>query len=222
MRTIISWGTLAILALAGTGRAWGTPPLPLDSAVNFTAHVDAHGIVVDRMAAGEHARVRAKRAFSPSLVVEEAPFDVATLSREGADTVVSVPRKDGDDPPIGDVQAEWTDHAVSLTFAPRDHAAYHTTTFRRANPWRTPQLLGQPADSVVQLPGRYVADIEGPDGRRVGWLKVEIAGGGAVSRLYEGDLPASINGPLAVAAVERLNREVDWVEKHAVNPYIGN
>lgn len=223
MRTIIGWGTMAILSLAGTACALAAPRVPLDPAANFTAHVDTRGLVVDRMADGERARVVPKRAFfSSPLVVEEGQKDVATLSSEGADTVVSVANRDGDDPAIGDVKAEWSDGAIDLTFAPRDHAVYHTTPFRRVNPWRTPQLLGQPADNVVELPGRYVADVQSADGRRVGWLSVEIAEGGSVSRLYEGELPASLNGPLAVAAVERLNEEVDWVEQHAINPYLGN
>jgi hypothetical protein len=223
MRTLIGWGTVVMLGLAGTACALPAPRVSLDPAANFTAHVEARGIVVDRMADGEHARVVAKGAFfRPRLVVEEGRKDVAMLSPEGSDTIVSVATSGGDDPTIGDVKAEWTHGAIDLTFAPNGHAAYRTTPFRRVNPWRTPQLLGQPADNVVELPGRYVADVESADGRRVGWLSIEIADGGPVSRLYEGDLPPSINGPLAVAAVERLNEEVDWVEQHAINPYVGN
>ena len=221
MRTIIARGTMAILALVGTACALTPPHVRLDPAANFTAHVDARGIVVDRMAGGERARVVQELAFRAwPLAVEEGRKDVAIITSAGAATTVSA--TGGDGRPLGDVEAQWTDGAIHLTFAPRGQAVYRTTPFRRVNPWRTPRLLGQPADDIVELPGRYVADIESADGRRVGWLKVEIADGGAVARLYVGDLPASINGPLAVAAVERLNEEVDWVEQHAVDPYLGN
>lgn len=223
MKASFGWGAVAILSLASTACAWPAPRVPLDPAANFTAHVEARGLVVDRMANGAHARVVPKRVFfSSPLVVEEGSTDVATIATDGADTTVSVASRDGANPELGDVRAEWHHGAIDLTFTPRDHAAYHTSPFRRVNPWRTPQLLGQPADNLVELPGRYVADVESVDGSRVGWMSVEIAEGGSVSRLYEGDLPASINGPLAVAAVERLNAEVDWVEQHAINPYLGN
>lgn len=223
MKARFGLGAIAIVGLAGTACALPPPRVPLDPTANFTAHVEARGIVVDRMANGEHARLVPKRAFfSSPLAVKEGHAEVATLAADGPDTVVSVAGRDGADPEIGDVKAEWRHGAIDLTFAPRDQAAYHTTPFRRVDPWRTPHLLGQPAENVVQLPGRYVADVESSDGTRVGWLSVEISEDGPVTRLYEGELPASINGPLAVAAVERLNEEVDWVEQHAIDPHLGD
>jgi len=209
-----------VFVLAGAACAMSAQRVPLDPAANFAAHAEHRGIVVDRMDDGKQAMLVANSMFSarPPFVVEEGDRDVAALSFDGSTFHV---RDLAANAPAGDVTASWRGGAIRFAFHPSGHDALHTGAFHREG-WGGPELLGQPATTILDLAGTYRAEVRDAADRPVGWLRVEIGRYGPVLRVYDGDLPATINGPLAVAAVERLDSDIDWVEQHAMNPYIGN
>lgn len=226
-KTLFGWAIISMIGVASTAAcSVPSPRVPLDPAANFTAHLESRGIVVDRMAHGERATLVANGGFfshKPPFVVEEGDKDVAAVWRDGSEMIVRAAATNGEGAPIGDVKSDRRDGAIRLTFDADDHGVYRTSAFHRASPWRTPALLGQPAENILDLPGVYVAEVRNVEGAPVGWMRVEISRyGWPTRRLYDGSLPASINGPLAVAAVKRLDSEINWVEQHATDPYIGN
>jgi len=224
MNTIVRYVTASIVALVGAGCAVGGVRVPVDPAANFAAHAEGRGIVVDRMDHGQQAILVANGSmFSrrPPFLLEEGRQDVAALWFDGARIVVGDGGGEAVDPPIGDVDPSWSHGAIHLTFRPSGHEPLHTGAFHRVG-WGSPELLGQQATNVLDLHGVYRAEVRDAEERPVGWMRVEIGRYGPVARVYDGELPSSINGPLAVAGVEQLESDIDWVEQHAINPYIGS
>ena len=221
--------TIATLALTGvltlgTGCVAAAAHVPVDPGANFTAHTESSGIVVDRMDDGQRGRLVPNSipfTHRPPFLVEEGDRKVAALWRDGSTFVVRPPTGGEDAHAMGTVTAEWIDHGIHFTFHPATGDALHTGAFHRQG-WSGPELLGQQVSNILELPGVYFAEVRDPANNPVGWMRVEIGRYGPTLRLYNASLPASISGPLALAAFQRIDSDIDWVEQHAVNPYIGN
>jgi hypothetical protein len=122
---------------------------------------------------------------------------------------------------LGEVTAQWIHHGIHFTFRTASGEVFHTGAFHRQG-WTGPELLGQQVTNILDLPGVYLADLRDTANGSVGWMRVEIGRYGPTLRLYEANLPPSISGPLTLAAFQRMDSDIDWVEQHAINPYIGN
>jgi hypothetical protein len=120
------------------------------------------------------------------------------------------------------VDASWDEHAIRLTLKPEGDGSFSTSAFKRIEGGASPAALGQPANSTLDLRGIYRAELYDGAGQSAGWMRVQFTHGWSAHRIYEGALPAALNGPLAVAAVERLDAELTAVANQALNPYIGN
>lgn len=221
MSMVLRYALVAIFTVVGAGCAVGSVRVPLDPAANFAAHAEHRGIVVDRMADGQQAVLVTNGMLSrrPPFELEEDQRDVVALRYDGSRIVVS--DDGGEAVRGGDVDPSWSHGAIHLTFRPSGREPLHTGAFHRVG-WGSPELLGQQATNILELPGIYRAEVRDAQERPVGWMRVEIGRCGPVLRVYDGELPTSINGPLAVAGVEQLESDIDWVEQHAINPYIGS
>ena len=67
----------------------------------------------------------------------------------------------------------------------------------------------------------YRAEVRDAQGNPIGWLRVRIAPPEGTSRIYDGFLPPALDGPLAAAAAELVNVDVDDIETHAIDVYEG-
>ena len=228
MRALI-WGRgLIVVVLLGTAAcAWFRHQDPTDpsSPPTFVAHAETGGLIIDKMGSGETGRVvpSGSGAFAagPQLLVETSAGPTAALWIRDPDIVI---RQAGDPaaPPIGQVESSWDNGAIRLTLIAEGDGTYHTTSFDRVSGGTAPTALGQPANLTFDLRGEYVAVVSDAQGAPAGWLRVSITGVLGPRRTYEGVLPETVNGPVAVAAVARLEREFKGARADAVNPYIGN
>jgi len=219
-----SQAMLVVALLGGVGCAWFRGENPIDPTATFAAHNDSGGLVIDKMEGGQYGRlVPGGNPFSsgPQLLIDTGNGPPAALWIVDPDVVV---RQSGDPsaPAIGRVDASWDDGAIRLTFVVEGNGTYHTTVFDRVSGGVAPNSLGPPADLTFHLARRYLAVVSDAQGAPAGWLRVRITGPLAPARTYEGVLPAAVNGPLAVAAVVRLEREFKEQRADTVNPYIGN
>ena len=85
-----------------------------------------------------------------------------------------------------------------------------------------PAVLSWYATTVLDVRGIYLAELRDDTGAPAGWLRVSISPYLAAPRIYDGVLPAAIQEPLAIAAAELIDADVDYIEGRAVNPYLGN
>jgi hypothetical protein len=193
-----------------------------DSGATFAAHVASRGLVIDRMEGGQSGVLELSTTpyDGPQFVLYSEGAPTAALWVHGADTVVRS-AADSAAPAIGRVDASWDERAIRLTLKPEGDGAFSTSMFKRIE-GGGPAALGQPASSTLDLRGVYRADLIDGSGQPAGWIRVQFTHGWSAHRLYDGVLPAALNGPLAVAAVARLDAEVTAVVNQAMNPYIGN
>jgi hypothetical protein len=226
MKSFTRWRVLVVVALVGSGGcAWWPRALPIDPAATFAAHTDSAGLVIDKMDSGQGGKLvpstSALFEHGPQLLLETTTGPAVALWIEGPDIIVR-PTHDPSAPAIGRVDARWDSGAVQLTFLPEGNGAYRTTAFKRMSGGAAPAALGQPAELTLDMRGVYLADITDAEGAQAGWLRVRIGVNWGPMHLYEGVLPASVNGPLAVAAVARLEREINAVGARSINPHLGN
>jgi len=196
---------------------------PDDSGATFAAHVASRGLVIDKMEGGASGVLEPSTTpFSgPQFVLYSAGAPIATLWVSGADTVVRAAPNSAA-PAIGRINASWDERAIRLTLQPEGDGSFSTSVFKRIEGGAGPVALGQPAGSTLDLRGVYRAELLDGSGQQAGWIRVQFTHGWSAHRVYEGVLPAAVNGPLAVAAVARLDAEVTAVVNQAMNPYIGN
>jgi len=197
----------------------GTPD---DSGATFAAHGASRGLVIDKMEGGESGVLEPSTTpFSgPQFVLYSGGAPTAALWVSGADTIVRA-TPDSAAPAIGRVDARWDERAIRLTLKPEGDGAFSTSVFKRVE-GGGPAALGQPASSTLDLRGVYRAELVDGTGQPAGWIRVQFRHGWSAHRTYDGVLPAALNGPLAVAAVARLDAELTAVANQAMNPYIGN
>jgi hypothetical protein len=210
--------------VAVTGCGLAPHVVPVDPGVNFAAHRESRGLVIDRMA-GVHPAVLVPAGWwwfgsGPRFLLRADATTLATLWQHSGDFIV---RRGTDQTTatLGWVRAGWDHGAITLALTPTGVAGVNTSMFRRLDGRPAPAALGQHADTIFDVRGVYRADIVDHSGESVGWLRVRIAPDEA-TMIYDGVLPADIDGPLAAAAAARLDVEVGWLEDHAENPYVGN
>jgi len=214
---------LLIGLIAGPGCALIWPAEPLDPALTFAAHVASRGLVVDKMDGGQPGVLEPSSTpyAGPQLVLRSGERTTATFWLSGADIIVRPP--DSGAPVLGRVDACWDERAIRLTLRIESDGTFSTSVFKRIAGGAGPAALGQAAESLLDLRGTYQADVVDDAGASAGWLRVRFAHSWITPhRVYEGVLPAALNGPLAVAAVARLDAELTAVSSAAMNPYTGN
>jgi hypothetical protein len=224
-RAFPRWHSLSVILCVGSAAcAWIPREIPVDPQSTFAAYTVSDALFIEKMESGQQGRLVLSDSLpfehDPQLVIKTSQGPLAGLWIEDPDIVVR-PIGDSSGPGLGRVHATWDDGAIQLTLTPEDNATYHTTAFSRLGEG-APGRLGQAADMTVDLRGVYVATVSDAQGAEVGWMRVQIGVNWGPMRLYQGVLPAAINGPLAVAAVARLERQIKQVLAQAVNPYIGN
>jgi hypothetical protein len=202
--------------------------VPVAPGVDFAAHVEHMGLVVDRAQGGEPAVLvpAPTPLFSsgPTYLLEAHGKTIAAFWVKDPGHVTVRRTADPASPVIGRVVAHWDndDGAISLTFEPANGPELHSGEFERtAGPFH-PDVLGAQATTVVDVRGIYQADLHDAMGTQAGWLRVRISPYMAAARIYDGVLPASIQEPLATAACALVDSDVDYIEDHAVNVYLGN
>ena len=125
-------------------------------------------------------------------------------------------------PLIGEVDAAWKEGAIRLTFKPANGAPFQTGAFDRIDGRVVTAALGPQVDTILDVRGVYRAQLRDAQGAPAGWLRVRISPHQAAPHMYNGVLPASVNEPLATAAVALLDSDVNNIEDHAINVYLGN
>jgi hypothetical protein len=215
---------VAGLGVAG-GCAVAPRAVPVDPNVNFAAHSEHRGLVIDRMPDAQPAVLVTAGwvPFSggPTFLLRRDDATVAAVWVEDAHATV---RRGSESTAaaIGHVDASWQEGAILLTITPEGGGGFRTGTFQRVGGGSMSAALGQRADTTLDVRGVYRAELLDASGAPAGWLRVRVSPYQEAGRIYDGVLPAAVNGPLAAAAVARLDSEVEWVENHAADPYIGN
>ncbi len=129
---------------------------------------------------------------------------------------------DPQSPLIGEINASWDHGAIRLTLKPADGPVFETGTFDRVDGRVATAALSSQAKTEFGLRGTYRAELRDANGTPVGWLRAQIRSPLTATRIYDGVIPPAINGALAAAAVALLDADVDYIENHAVNPYVGS
>lgn len=224
--TGVRWAVAVVGAAAMTASCVHPPNIVPSPNVNFAAHVDHQGLIVDRVGRDQHGILESVAAVgfskAPDFVLNIDGATEAAIWSQGADEVVRT-APDPAAPLIGNIHTIWDDsNAVRLVFETAGGATFRTDLFRRVDHSGEPQALGEPVTMTAHARGVYIAQIRDRDSTPVGWLRVEVASrGSAVTQVYDGVLPSDLNGPLAVAAVVRLDSEVQAMRKNATDPYSG-
>jgi hypothetical protein len=219
-------GVLALTLSILTGCASQLHAVPVDPNVDFAAHVEHSGLVVDEMPglsravlvpAGWHSMMG-----GPRFLLQAHDKTIAALWFPTPNHMIVRQSADPQSPLIGEIRAKWTEGAIHLTFEPANGPALQSTEFGRIDGRVVTAALSSQAQTVLDVRGTYRAQLRDSTGAPVGWLRVQISPYQAATRIYDGVLPASLNGPLATAAVALLDSDVDYIEGHALNVYQGN
>lgn len=198
----------------------------IDPSVDFAAHVEYRGLVVDRAQGGEPAVLvpAPTLPFSagPTYLLEAQGKTIAALWVKDPAHVTIRQTPAPTAPVIGRVEAHWNHGAINLTLRPVDGPELHSGTFQRTDSPGVPGILSWNMTFLLDVRGMYEADLRDPAGAQAGWLRVRISPYMAAARIYDGVLPSSVPEPVATAAVALIDSDVDYIEDHAVNPYVGN
>jgi hypothetical protein len=198
----------------------------VEPGVDFVAHRGMSGIVVDRMKDGQTAvLVPADSASSggPTYLLRSNGKIIAALWVIGRDHVIVRQTADPDGPVTGQVWASWKGDAMRLRLEPAGGIWEHTGSFYRRNvDSEEPAALGKNMLSVHDLPGVYRANLRDAQNANVGWLRVDVGQYMAASHSYDGILPTSLDGPLAVGAVALIEAQLGHVERHSVDTWWSN
>jgi len=200
-------------------------PIPVDTGVNFAAHVEHRGIVVDKMQGGAPAMLEPAgwQSFwgGPRFLLEAHDTTVAALWFPESSHVIVRASADPQSPVLGKVDATWRQSAIRLTFRLPD-GSFQTGEFARIDGGHPTATLGPQVSTLLDIEGVYRAELRDAHGAAVGWLRVRINCNGAPTRIYDGILPPSLSGPLGAAAVALLDSDVSYVADHAQDPDQGN
>jgi hypothetical protein len=215
---------LAFSILAGCGSRLHA--VPVDPNVDFAAHVEHSGLVVDEMSgappavlvpAGWHVLTG-----GPRFLLRAEGQTIAALWFPEPDHMIVRQSADPQSPLIGEIHAGWTEGAIHLTLQPAHGAAFQTSEFGRIDGRVVTASLSSQARTTIDMRGTYRAELHDATGQPVGWLRVQISPYAAARRIYDGVVPAPLNGPLATAAVALLDYDVDYIRDHALDVHLGN
>ncbi len=216
---------LLALGLTLTGCA-ARVTVPVDPRAEFAAHGEHRGLVVDRAHGGEPAVLVPARTLpfssGPTYLLQAEDKTIAALWVKDPAHVTVRQTSDPAAPVVGRVEAHWNAGAINLTLRPVDGPELHTGVFERTDGPSLPSVLRWNAATVLDVRGRYEAELRDASGAPAGWLRVRISPYMAAGRIYDGDLPPSVPEALATAAVALVDSDVDYIEDHAVNVYLGN
>jgi len=199
--------------------------LTVDPGVDFAAHSEHRGLVVDRAQGAEPAvLVPAGSLFSrgPNYLLEADGKTLAALWVKDLAHVTVRRTADPAGPVIGRVGASWQEGAIRLTLTPADGPPLQTGRFHRVDGPGIPDLLTSHFGAVLDERGMYFAELRDEQGNATGWLRVRISPYQAARRVYDAALPSSVPEPLATAAVALVNANIRESENHAVDVYLGN
>lgn len=217
---------LLVLSIIVNGCAPRLHAVPVDPAVDFAAHVEHSGLVVDRAhGAGPAILVSARTlpfSSGPTYLLQAQGKTIAALWVKDPAHVTVRQTADPTGPVIGRVEAHWNERAISLTLKPVDGPELRSGVFERTDGPSLPAVLSAQANTVLDVRGMYQADLRDASGAPAGWLRVRISPYMAASRIYDGVLPPSVQEPLATAAVALVDADVDYIENHSLDVYMGN
>jgi hypothetical protein len=195
-----------------------------DPNVDFGAHLEHRGLVIDQARNGQPAvLVPAGSLFSsgPNFLLQSGGKTLAGLWMEDSAHAIIRRSADPSSPLIGRIHATWPQDAIQLTLTPADGPALQLGRFHRVDSPRD-DILGVGASTVLDLRGMYVAQLRDPQGAKTGWLRVRISPYQDARRIFEGNLPATLPEPLAAAAVALVNSDISYLRSRAVDVYQGN
>jgi len=219
------WMTLSLLiGVTGCFMFETQPPPPAE--YNFAAHRGDDGVTIDRMEGGKRGNIAPADCplwcKGPQLLLVSAGETQAAFWLDGTSTIVRSGVTDGT-PLLGKVDASWpSDKAIRFSLEPHGDSAYQMGPFQRIDGGYAALSLGQPVAMTLDLTGVYRGELTDKTGTKVGFLRIRVNSVEAPSRLYEGVLPAPLNGPLGAAAVARLDRAIDGILAHATDPFLDN
>lgn len=228
MRSELVRGLCGSVLIVGTlvGCAPRLNAIAVDPAVDFAAHVEHRGLVIDEMPgaspavlvpAGWHYLTGGPRyllqAHDRTLAALWFPQPGRMIVRQTADPHSEM---------LGEIDAAWDHGAIHLTLRPADGPAFQTGDFDRIAGRFATGVLSSQTHSLLDLRGTYRASVRDAHGVSVGWLRVRLSPYRSARRIYDGLLPESLNGPLATAAVALVDADVTSIAGHALNPYLGN
>lgn len=213
---------LAVLApLAGCTPA--LQALPADPSVDFAAHAAHRGLVIDEMPGVSPAVLVPGGwqylAGGPRFLLQAHHHIIAALWFPEPGRMIVRRGADSGSPLVGEVDATWKDGAIRLKVKPADGTVFQTGAFDRIDGRVVTAALSSQAHTVLDVRGTYRAEVRDAKGVPVGWLRAKISPHQAATHIYDGVLPAEVNGPLATAAVALLDAEVNTIEDHALNVY---
>jgi len=213
------WVLILIAGCAAPLRA-----ITVEPDVDFAAHTERHALVVDRMGDGDPAVLLPHTGWfteNPFLLEQDGKTVAAVWVKDNAHVTVRQ-EPDRSSPVTGRVEATRQDGAIRLSFTLADGSTYGTGRFHRVDFSSGPAFLGVPANTVLDVRGMYRAEVRDVHGQPIGWLRVRVDPPEGTFRVYDGDLPPALDGPLGVAAAELVNVDVDDMAAHATDVYIGN
>jgi hypothetical protein len=215
------------MLLAGTLLAGGAAPLramAVDPDADFAAHLEHRGMVIDRMEGNESAVLKPDGSwFSNRYLLRSDGKTIAALRFKDPDHITVRQSADPTAPVVGRVEGTWDNGALRLTLQPADGPAYTLGRFHRIDYTSRPALLGSTSTStILGVRGLYRAELRDAHGNTVGWLRLRITSPEGGTHIYDGSLPASLDGPLATAAVELVDADVDRLERDVIDVYQGD
>lgn len=219
------WFIASMFVLASCASPSPVHAVPVDPGVDFAAHSEHRGLVVDRaQGAAPAVLVPAGSLFSrgPNYLLEADGKTLAALWVKDLDHVTVRRTADPAGPAIGHVEASWKEGAIRLTLTPADGPALQTGRFHRVDGPGIPDLLTMDFGTVLEERGMYLAELRDEKGTPVGWLRIRISPYQGARRVYDAALPPSVPEPLATAAVALVNANIRESENHAVDVYLGN
>jgi hypothetical protein len=191
--------------------------MTVDPAANFAAHMVEGGVEIDRMKNGQVAVLENPGWFhvpnQPTYVLRAEGETRAALGMFGRSRVVIRQEPSTIAPRTGEAIATWDAGAIRLALHPANAPVLQSDVFNREGGGGGPALLSREGSSLADRDGTYRATLRDAAGQPLGWLRVRLEPGEELGRVYEGQIPSTVDDALAAAAVLVLDGEVSWLSK---------